>query len=86
MLSVVVPLACALLAAPVTFIIGLVRPRLTAGAAIATAAVLWDWSQGGGHVSLPWVPTWGLRLEFTLDGLGALYALLATGVGLLVLV
>lgn len=85
------PLACALLAAPVTFVVGLVRPRLTAGTAIATAAaataaVLWGWSQGGGHVSFPWVPTWGLRLEFTLDGLGALYALLATGVGLAVLV
>ena len=91
MLNVVLPLACALLAAPVTFGIGLIRPRLTAGAAVASAAVstlavLWGWGRGGGSIDLPWVPTWGLRLEFTFDGLGALYALLATGVGLLVLV
>ena len=91
MLNVILPLACALLAAPVTLLVGLVRPRLTAAvavgsAAVSTLAVLWGWARGGGSLELPWVPTWGLRLEFTFDGLGALYALLATGVGLLVLV
>ncbi|HEY6747862.1 MAG TPA: hydrogen gas-evolving membrane-bound hydrogenase subunit E [Mycobacteriales bacterium] len=39
---------------------------------------------GGWSVSLPWAPSRGLRLDFALDGLGALYALLATGVGALV--
>ena len=33
---------------------------------------------------MPWAPTLDLRLSFALDGLGALYALLATGVGALV--
>lgn len=42
------------------------------------------WLAGGGAVSLPWAPSLGLRLSFSLDGLGALYALLATGVGVLV--
>ena len=42
------------------------------------------WLAGGGAVSFPWAPTLGLRLDFSLDGLGALYGLLATGVGTLV--
>jgi multicomponent Na+:H+ antiporter subunit A len=36
---------------------------------------------GGGTIDVPWAPTLDLRLTFTLDGLGALYSLLATGVG-----
>jgi len=35
-------------------------------------------------IGLAWAPTWDLRLAFSLDGLGALYALLATGIGALV--
>ena len=64
------------------------RPARTARTALAvsTLAVLWGWGRGGGSIDLPWVPTWGLRLEFTFDGLGAPYAPLATGVGLPVLV
>src|SRR4051812_30859790 len=42
------------------------------------------WRHGGGSVSWPWMPSMDLRLSFSLDGLGALYALLATGIGLLV--
>lgn len=42
------------------------------------------WSTGGFSVSLPWAPSRDLRLSLSLDGLGALYALLATGVGALV--
>jgi multicomponent Na+:H+ antiporter subunit A len=41
---------------------------------------------GGGGISFPWAPTLGLRLEFALDGLALVYALLATGIGLLVFV
>lgn len=48
------------------------------------ALVLVRWATGGGAFSLPWAPTLDLRLSFALDGLGALYALLATGVGALV--
>ncbi|HVI35134.1 MAG TPA: proton-conducting transporter membrane subunit, partial [Gaiellales bacterium] len=50
----------------------------------AFAGCLAVWAAGGGAWSVPWVPTLGLRLSFSLDGLGALYALLATGIGVLV--
>jgi len=53
-----------------------------AGAGFATCLSLW--LGGGGTLSLAWAPTLGLRLEFALDGLGALYALLATGIGTVV--
>lgn len=55
-----------------------------AGAGLA--ALLVGWSLGGGAVDLPWAPTLDLRLSFSLDGLGVLYGLLATGIGLVVLV
>ncbi|WP_298180496.1 hydrogen gas-evolving membrane-bound hydrogenase subunit E [Saccharomonospora sp.] len=42
------------------------------------------WSAGGFSVSVPWAPSRDLWLSFSFDGLGALYALLATGVGALV--
>ena len=50
----------------------------------AFLGLLISWLAGGWTVSLPWAPTLDLRLGFSLDGLGALYALLATGVGALV--
>jgi multicomponent Na+:H+ antiporter subunit A len=53
-------------------------------AAAGFAVVLVGWAAGGGAFSVPWAPTLDLRLSFALDGLGALYALLATGVGALV--
>ena len=53
-------------------------------AAVLFALVLGGWLTGGLAVSFPWAPTLDLRLSFALDGLGALYALLATGVGTLV--
>jgi len=53
--------------------------------AIAVFALcLWAYRGGGASFSLPWAPTLDLRLSFSLDGLGLLYALLATGVGALV--
>jgi multicomponent Na+:H+ antiporter subunit A len=48
------------------------------------ALVLVGWAVGDVAFSVPWAPTLDLRLSFALDGLGALYALLATGVGALV--
>lgn len=88
-LTVLLPLALALAAAPVTALAGALRPRWAGPAAVtlsglAFAATLWGWSQGGGTIDLPWAPSWGLRLFFSLDGLAALYALLATGIGCLV--
>lgn len=53
-------------------------------AAGAFAAFLVGWLNGGFELDVPWAPTLGLRLDLALDGLGALYALLATGIGLFV--
>ena len=50
-------------------------------AAVAALAVLAVWRSGGGGVDVAWLPSWGARLAFRLDGLGALYGLLATGIG-----
>jgi multicomponent Na+:H+ antiporter subunit A len=41
---------------------------------------------GGGQIDIAWAPSWDLRLTFALDGLAVLYALLATGIGFLVIV
>ncbi|WP_448624959.1 hydrogen gas-evolving membrane-bound hydrogenase subunit E [Geodermatophilus sp. URMC 64] len=53
-------------------------------AAAAFLGCLIAWTGGGGTWSVPWAPTLDLHLSFSLDGLGALYALLATGIGALV--
>jgi multicomponent Na+:H+ antiporter subunit A len=53
-------------------------------AMIGFGACLAGWLAGGVSVDVPWAPTLNIRLELALDGLGALYALLATGIGALV--
>ncbi len=53
-------------------------------AAASFAVWLWLWESGGGSIDEPWAPSAGLRLSFELDGLGALYGLLATGIGAVV--
>jgi multicomponent Na+:H+ antiporter subunit A len=55
-----------------------------ASAACSFAAALVGWLAGGWSVDVPWAPTLDLRLDLSFDGLGALYALLATGIGLAV--
>lgn len=50
----------------------------TAGAGFV--ALLWLWLAGGGEIDVPWAPTLDLRLHLRLDGLAAMYALMATGV------
>ena len=90
-LVVLLPLAVALLSAPAAAFFGMVRPAGAApvGAAfcaLAFGATLWGWLSGGGAVDVAWAPSWDLRLHLELDGLAALYALLATGVGFAVLV
>jgi len=67
------------------------RSSLAAGSAVALAAValvasLGLWLAGGFAIDIPWAPTLGLRLDLAFDGLGALYAVLATGIGLAVFV
>ncbi len=53
-------------------------------AAAAFVACLVLWLTGGAAIDIPWAPAIGLRLDLALDGLGALYALLATGIGVAV--
>ncbi len=69
----------------------MIRPRVSRSAAAAvllagaaTAALAGGWAAGGGGFDVAWAPTWDLRLAFELDGLGAMYGLLAAGIGLLV--
>ncbi|MDQ3317710.1 MAG: DUF4040 domain-containing protein [Actinomycetota bacterium] len=90
-LAVLLPLALALLAAPAAALAGAWGPSRaakvgTAFCALAFGAVLWGWASGGGVVDVAWAPSWDLRLHLELDGLAALYALLATGIGFAVLV
>src|SRR4051812_35931321 len=65
-----------------------VRDRLGIVAAlvagVAFAGVVGAWRAGGVAVDLPWAPTLGIRFELALDGFAVLYALLATGIGVLV--
>ncbi len=88
-LAVLLPVTLALLAAPIVAGVGAIRaaysaPVGAAFAALAALSVLWGWSAGG-SVDLAWVPSWDLRIALSLDGLAAMYALLATGIGFLVL-
>ncbi|MBA2441723.1 MAG: oxidoreductase [Rubrobacter sp.] len=90
-LTVLLPLALALLAAPAALLAGTLRtayaaPVGTVFAALAALATLWGYLSGGGIVDIAWTPTWGLRFAVELDGLATLYALLATGIGFAVLV
>jgi hypothetical protein len=55
-----------------------------AAAAGGFAASLVGWQAGGGSVDVARAPTLDLRLDLALDGLGALYTLLATGIGAVV--
>ncbi|HWI08953.1 MAG TPA: proton-conducting transporter membrane subunit, partial [Solirubrobacteraceae bacterium] len=57
-----------------------------AAAAACLAALGTGLLTGAGGIDVAWAPTWELRLAFELDGLAALYGLLAAGVGLLVFV
>jgi multicomponent Na+:H+ antiporter subunit A len=88
---VLFPLILAWLAVPVTAIAGTVRahwaPKSGIFMAFLTfAAAAWSWSMGGGEFRIPWAPSWDLYLAFELDGLAALYTLLAAGIGVLVLI
>ncbi|MBK8905006.1 MAG: DUF4040 domain-containing protein [Anaerolineaceae bacterium] len=88
---VLLPLFTVLLAALLAALAGVRRAAWVPAIGIvltgaAFGAVLWGWSLGGGTVDVAWAPSWNLRLHFTLDGLAALYGLLATGIGFAILV
>jgi multicomponent Na+:H+ antiporter subunit A len=90
-MNLLVTLAVSLLAAPVVVAVGRVRPSWAAptgagAAAVAFLAALWAAASGTPEVNLPWAPTLNLRLQLRLDGLALLYILLATGIGLAVIV
>jgi multicomponent Na+:H+ antiporter subunit A len=90
MLVVLSPLLLAWLAVPLTAVAGTLRNHWAPKAGIIMAALtaiatLWGWLVGGGEFLVPWIPTWDVNLAFELDGLATLYALLAAGIGLLVL-
>jgi multicomponent Na+:H+ antiporter subunit A len=89
-LPVVLPLLLSLAAGPAAVLAGYLRPAYAAPvgaalAALAFGATLWGWLSGGGSVDVDWVPGLDVRFAASLDGLAALYALLATGIGFLVL-
>ncbi len=89
-MTVLLPLLLALGAAPVVLVAGVLGARPAAWASIVMAALacgatLWGRWAGGGALDVAWAPSWGLRLTFALDGLAVLYALLATGIGVAVL-
>jgi len=53
-------------------------------AAGALGFTITGWLAGDWMIDLPWAPSIGLRIQLRFDGLAALYAFLATGIGLLV--
>jgi multicomponent Na+:H+ antiporter subunit A len=55
-----------------------------AAAVVGFLLTLAGWWAGGGTVDVPWAPTLGLRLSLSMDGLGALYCMLASGIGAVV--
>ena len=88
---ILAPLVLALVAAPAAALAGTFRPSLSAPvgaslAALAAGATLYAWLSGGGEVDFAWATTLDLRFAVKMDGLAALYSLLATGVGFAVLV
>lgn len=84
------PLIVALLAAPVTVLVGVVWTRMagrvaTALAGLAFVTAVAAWARGGGTLDVAWAPARELRFAVSLDAFGALYTVLATGIGFLVL-
>lgn len=88
-LRVLAPLLVATMGTCLVAGVGTLRQRLAAPLAVVSAALAFAATLAmpvGGQVDLPWAPTWGLRFSLEADGLARLYALLATGIGLVVLV
>jgi len=90
-MTVVLPLWLAALGPALVLAVGVWRaswagPVGVLCAAASLAAFLRARAAGFAEVSLPWIPTWNVRLTLALDGLSFLYGVLVLGVGLLILV
>ena len=85
-------LLCLAFAAPAAVtLLGPFRPRAVPGVAIVTTAlaflaVLWSYTQPDARFDRAWAPTAGFRFTLALHGLAREYALLATGIGLAVVI
>jgi len=91
-LNLALVLLCVAFAAPLlAAVIGTWRPHLTGAVAIAMTAVclalvVTSYFADYSEFNRPWAETFGLRFHLELDGLAQMYALLATGIGLVVVV
>ena len=84
-----VVLAMAMLAPILTGIVGYWEPRRVSLMAIFSTALafgiaVWGAAQGDSSWSTSWIETWNAEFSVQLDGLAAMYSMLATGIGLLV--
>lgn len=85
-------LLLAAFAAPlVVSLVGAIDARKVPGVAIVMTALafvvtIWAVAQGDSTLNQAWASTWGLRFHLELDGLARMYALLAVGIGLMVVV
>jgi multicomponent Na+:H+ antiporter subunit A len=82
-------LVVALVAPAVVAVTGAWRPTAVPAVAVAAtgaafAVAIWTCFVDDATFDAPWSPTWDLRFTLELDGLARLYALLATGIGFLV--
>jgi multicomponent Na+:H+ antiporter subunit A len=82
-------LIAAVLAPLLTIIVGYWEPRRVSHMAIFSTAVafamaVWGSRQDDASWSANWIEDWGIQFAVSLDGLAAMYSLLATGIGLLV--
>ena len=82
-------LIAAMLAPVLTVIVGYWEPRRVSVMAVFSTALaflvaVWGASGDGASWSIDWVDAWSVQFALALDGLAGMYAMLATGVGLLV--
>jgi multicomponent Na+:H+ antiporter subunit A len=80
------------MAAPALVVLaGAIRVRWASPVAVAVTALAFGvtlvscW-QGDARIDVAWAPAWDIRFTLELDGLARLYALLATGIGLAVVI
>lgn len=82
-------LIAAMLAPLLTVLAGAWRPASVRAVAVGTTALafgtaIWATAIEPSTFSIMWIETWNVQFELAFDGLAAMYALLATGIGLFV--